>query len=443
LATQEFPGKDLPMKPRLIGAALLFASTLPCLSSTAAGDTFGSGGNRFEIEFVAIGNPANAPDTLNVPDGRPHGAVDYAYRIGKYEVSTDALNKANAAGNLDIYHEGHQDVPPQFRYEPSRPAYYLSWYGAAAFVNWMNVSTGYVPAYKFDGEGNFQLWDPTDPGYNPENQFRNSLTNYVLPDVDEWFKAAYYDGENNAYYDYPTGSNSIPDGIDFEGDPLFDAVFSDGYEGKRPHDYMNAGVASPYGTVGQGGNVWEWEETSDDYLNDVPDEPRARLGGDYNAQCGTCDPTGAWLTGKWHRSAPADPLTQAGVGFRVASLVVLSRGDLDLDGDVDGADFLRWQRQYSLDNTANYLDSFHEHYGRSVLGDHDLDGDVDGADFLQWQRGFGVSYGASDLADWKTGFLTASATESGIIVVPEPATSNLALALMGLAACWRRTTEGK
>ena len=31
-------------------------------------------------------------------------------------------------------------------------------------------------------------------------------------------------------------------------------------------------------------------------------------------------------------------------------------------------------------------------------GDFDLDGDVDGADFLTWQQGFGNSYDAEDLA---------------------------------------------
>jgi formylglycine-generating enzyme required for sulfatase activity len=301
---------------------LTFLSLAICCASTACADTFGSGPNSFVIDFVTIGNPGNAPETVSVPNGRPHGAVDYTFRMAKYETSTDALNKANALSGLDIFHQGHEDVPPQFRYEPSKPAYFLSWYGAATFVNWLNTSTGNMPAYKFDNGGNFQLWEPSDPGYDPQNLFRNSLTNYVLPDVDEWFKAAYYDGENDIYNDYPTGSSTPPDGIDFEDDPIFDAVFNDGFEGTRPRDFMDVGIPSSYGTMGQGGNVWEWEETAKDYVNSSPTEGRAVNGGDWDNASSTQNPNSLWYLGKWHRNGPADPLTRTGIGLRVASLAV-------------------------------------------------------------------------------------------------------------------------
>ncbi len=313
------------MKMKQFALTTIFAIALLTFTNHAVGavgDVFGSGENSFEIEFVTIGDPGNAPSTTNVPNGRPHGSVPYSYRMGKYEVSTDALNKANAEGGMDIFHYGSTDVPPQFRYEPFRPAYWLSWYGAATFVNWLNESTNNEPAYKFDSEGNFQLWEPSDPGYDSQNLFRNSLTKYVLPDVDEWFKAAYYDGENDVYYDYPTGSNDPPDGIDFDGDTEFDAVFSDGYEEKRPRDFMDAGVPSPYGTIGQGGNVWEWEETAYDYVNSSPSESRAANGGDFDVGSVTSTPNSLWYMNKGYRNGPSDPLTRTGQGFRVASLAV-------------------------------------------------------------------------------------------------------------------------
>ncbi|MDZ4657996.1 MAG: PEP-CTERM sorting domain-containing protein [Bythopirellula sp.] len=55
-------------------------------------------------------------------------------------------------------------------------------------------------------------------------------------------------------------------------------------------------------------------------------------------------------------------------------------------------------------------------------GDFDYDGDVDGRDFLVWQRGDSpTAFSASDLADWQTNYgappLTAATT-----AVPEPAT---------------------
>jgi hypothetical protein len=52
--------------------------------------------------------------------------------------------------------------------------------------------------------------------------------------------------------------------------------------------------------------------------------------------------------------------------------------DFDVDGDVDGRDFLVWQRGYGLTGTATLSD-----------GDADFDGDVDGADLAHWQSAYG------------------------------------------------------
>jgi hypothetical protein len=41
-------------------------------------------------------------------------------------------------------------------------------------------------------------------------------------------------------------------------------------------------------------------------------------------------------------------------------------------------------------------------------GDFDQDGDVDGGDFLEWQRGFGTNYDASDLNTWQTNYGVAN-----------------------------------
>src|SRR5690606_31729593 len=74
--------------------------------------------------------------------------------------------------------------------------------------------------------------------------------------------------------------------------------------------------------------------------------------------------------------------------------------------------------------------------------DFDNDGDVDGADFLVWQRGFGTAgdnsmgnangdgaIGAADLSIWQAQFGSAPAGAS-ISAVPEP--TSVALALAGL-----------
>jgi len=61
-------------------------------------------------------------------------------------------------------------------------------------------------------------------------------------------------------------------------------------------------------------------------------------------------------------------------------------------------------------------------------GDFDSDDDVDGADFLAWQRGESPSsLSASDLAEWETNFGTVAAV-TGIAAVPEPSAIVLLLA---------------
>ena len=78
----------------------------------------------------------------------------------------------------------------------------------------------------------------------------------------EWRKAAYFTTDKNGtglagYYEYPTGSDDVPDGISFDGDTTFDAVFNDGFNQGHPNDVDNAGLLSPYGTMGQGANLRE------------------------------------------------------------------------------------------------------------------------------------------------------------------------------------------
>ena len=219
-------------------------------------DTFGSDPNTtFDIEFVTIGNPGNAADTTGDPNSA--GSVPYNYRIGKFEISEDMIDKANILGSLGLTHNTRG---------PNKPATSVNWFEAAKFVNWLNASTGGTAAYNFDPNGNFQLWDPNDAGYNPNNLYRNRLAKYVLPSVHEWYKAAYYDPASGVYYDYPTGSDTVPTPV-ASGTAAGTAVF-DQSTATGPADITLTGGLSPYGTMGQGGNVWEWEETEFDLVND-------------------------------------------------------------------------------------------------------------------------------------------------------------------------------
>ena len=89
-----------------------------------------------------------------------------------------------------------------------------------------------------------------------------------------------------------------------------------------------------------------------------------------------------------------------GVGFGTASGAIQSDGDADFDGDVDGNDFLAWQRNYSVVFTV------------PATADYDSDSDIDGADFLAWQRGFSNTYDSSHLAAWEESFGQTNASSS-------------------------------
>jgi hypothetical protein len=72
-------------------------------------------------------------------------------------------------------------------------------------------------------------------------------------------------------------------------------------------------------------------------------------------------------------------------------------------------------------------------FGSSGDGDFDNDGDVDGADFLRWQRGESPTpNSASDLAAWKSTFGAGGAGQPAVAGVPEPASALLVVLALGL-----------
>lgn len=253
-------------------AVLVLAGT-SVNAQTITTESFGSGANAFTMDFVSIGNPNNPPDT----DGYPptwagYGSVSYSYNIGKYEVSRDIITKANLAGGLGL---PLADMSVFGGNGANRPATGLGWLSSARFVNWLNTSRGFLPAYKFDGSGNLQLWSAGDVGYNPNNLFRNALAKFVLPTNNEWYKSA-FGSPSGIWYDYTTGSNTTPTAVTGGTDPNT-AVY--GGLVNSPADFDNAGGLSAWGTMAQGGNVGEWMESARDGINNDPNETREQRAG--------------------------------------------------------------------------------------------------------------------------------------------------------------------
>ena len=266
-------------------------------------ESFGSGVNAFTMDFVTIGNPGNAADTTGSPSSA--GSVAYTYNLGKYEVSRDQITKANAVGSLGITMAGMGIYGGNGLLKPATG---ISWYETAKYVNWLNTSTGGTAAYKFDGSGNFQLWAAGDEGYNASNLFRNSLAKYVIASKDEWYKGAYGKADGS-WSNFPNGSDLAPSRV-AGGTAANTAVYGGGKPG--PADIDNAGSLSVYGTMAQGGNVFELIETAFDGSNNTADENRELRGS-------------AWGYGSYDMEASSRSNYSPSVetffyGFRVASV---------------------------------------------------------------------------------------------------------------------------
>lgn len=242
------------------------------------------------IDTVVVGNAGN-PGDPRYPSGgvTSFGGVDYTYSIGRYEVTAgqyaDFLNAVAAADTYELYKPNMWTHDEGCRIEQSgswgshtysvapewanRPVNFTDWGDAARFANWLHNGQPTGPqGLGTTEDGSYFLNGAT----TIEELFgvtREPGATWVIPSEDEWYKAAYHknDGVTGNYWNYPTGSNSIPSNQLLFPDPGNNANFyQNGFTIGGPYWRTEIGVfvnsASPYGTFDQGGNVWEWNEAT-------------------------------------------------------------------------------------------------------------------------------------------------------------------------------------
>jgi len=275
--------------------------------TSSAGDSFGTGENQFSMAFVTVGNAGNTGDST---PNKNYGSVPYQYRISTYEVSQNDITMATAGGLEGVTAGAWSD---------DQPAAFMKWYEAAAFVNWLNYTSGYQTAYNLQYNGGstnsswvMSLWTSQQAWQNGgQNLYRNVDAYYFLPNDNEWFKAAYYDGALTDYWNYPTASNDKPTAVP-SGTNAGTAVY--GYDPtSSPAPVKSAGGLSAYGTMGQGGNVAEWMETAATGSNTVPYADRSFNGAAVNDQS-------QQLQADNRTSFNVNPAFESPyIGFRVAS----------------------------------------------------------------------------------------------------------------------------
>ena len=300
--------------------AVFFTAFTLIIQPSAQADTFGTSSNEFTIDFVNIGNTGNAADTTS------YGAVPYEYRASIHEISQNAIDKATASGMANV---------TAGAWTGSQPAANITWYEAAAFVNFLNTNSGKTAAYDLtfsSGSWSMALWSSEQAWTaGGTNLYRNKDAFYFLPSENEWYKSAYYNAAGTNYFLYPTGSDTAPTPV-ASGTNAGSAVYNNA--ASVPAIVDSAGGLSPYGTMGQGGNVYEWNESAFAGTNSSSSDARAVRGGDFlNTELNLRSSFRSFL----------DPTFEdGGIGFRVASVPEPSTYALLL---MAGAGWLLWKRR--------------------------------------------------------------------------------------------------
>ena len=303
------------------------------------------GAQAVEMDTVTVGNPGNAGEWSGASYGgwgpdRICGAVENVYEIGKFEVTagqyTEFLNAVAATDTYELYNPDmlSRDVgckirrigsPGSYVYlvDPNedgvedadwidRPVNFVSWGDIARFANWMHNGqlTG-AQNLSTTEDGSYFL-----NGATMDEQLlavvREPDATWVIPSEDEWYKAAYHknDGATGDYWDYPTGTNTVPNNGNPEGDTGNSANYDDGIDRTIGPPYHRTVVGSfglsagPYGTFDQGGNVWEWNEG---LLNG---SSRGNRGGSFSSYI-----IGLYAAGRFNFEPTFE---YYGLGFRVA-----------------------------------------------------------------------------------------------------------------------------
>jgi hypothetical protein len=113
--------------------------------------------------------------------------------------------------------------------------------------------------------------------------------------------------------------------------------------------------------MAQGGNGWEWEETSYDLMNSSGSSARAFRGGVWFADS---SPMRATFRGQL---APPNDMS-AIIGLRVASLPE-SSSDFNGDGNIDAADYVAWRKGLAAGayTQVDYI-TWRQNFGTTTTG---------------------------------------------------------------------------
>lgn len=233
-------------------------------------------------KWIKIGDIQNEGDLYN----QFIGNVNYEYEISKYELTNEEYAQFLSAVCRfdDPYHLYNRNMAVgviggidkiktdngEYKYQAKqgwekKPVVYISFYDLCRYANWMHYGCpnkgrciiGTTEGTETEGAYNTSKF----PKKTKKSIRRNKGAKYFIPNRDEWYKAAYYDPtiqSKNKYHIYPTRSSTPPSFK--EANYMIDNQLCIGapYYVCDVDTFQNA--PSYYGTLQQGGNVWEWIE---------------------------------------------------------------------------------------------------------------------------------------------------------------------------------------
>ena len=212
-------------------------------------------GENIGLRIVTTGNPLNLSsfvtvnDTGNIADPiNELGSVNYFYQINKHLITNcnyiEFLNSVATYDTYNLYNTAMSGDPyggilrigltAPYSYEPkinfsNKPVNYISWLNAARYCNWLHNGqpTGYqtlnndgITPNAFTTEnGSYTISGSISNNiHSALNIVPHNSGSYTIPNLNEWYKAAYYSPRkngwgNSGYWEYSTQYDSIPEPV--------------------------------------------------------------------------------------------------------------------------------------------------------------------------------------------------------------------------------------
>ncbi|WOO43447.1 SUMF1/EgtB/PvdO family nonheme iron enzyme [Rubellicoccus peritrichatus] len=295
-------------------------------------------------------------DIGNLDDNTGHGAVDYEYHIGAHEVTNaqyaEFLNAVASTDTFNLWYSGMQSngidrsgTSGSYTYSATtgasnKPVAYVGFWSAARFANWM--TNGQLSGSQDDTTTESGMYDlnselnPNSPSITRQIDFSSGGSGVAIASLDEWYKAAYYNGADGTYYNYPTQSDTAPN-ASAPNDTDSNSANFDNAVGSVTDVGSYSLAQSYYGAFDMAGNLWEWNEGIYG-----PTERGIRGGSTGNA-------SHALISSNDSKFEANGDYVESYIGFRITSdeslMVVPEPATISLVCGLSALGFVMWRRR--------------------------------------------------------------------------------------------------